>query len=246
MKKISVLIIEDEPIIAADLEDRLHEMGYETAGPFSYGEEAVEWFSMNNVDIVLMDIQLSGQMDGVETAYKIQEIRSVPLVFLTSNADPLTFARAKKTHPAAFLTKPFRGKDLQHSIELAISRSEPEPDIPETKVEIGSSNWFGDRVFIKFKDRMIRIFLADILWIEADDYYCRLITLDKEYLITQTLKQLGETLAVVPGFLRIHRSYIVNSNHIEEIGDLFVVIHKKQIPISKSAKEELTAWLIKI
>ncbi|HAD14313.1 MAG TPA: hypothetical protein DCF33_17975, partial [Saprospirales bacterium] len=65
MKKISVLIIEDEPIIAADLEDRLHEMGYETAGPFSYGEEAVEWFSMNNVDIVLMDSQLSGQMDGV-------------------------------------------------------------------------------------------------------------------------------------------------------------------------------------
>lgn len=246
MKKISILILEDEPIIAADLEDRLTDMGYEVDGPFSSGEEALLWLKENDTDIILMDIQLAGQMDGVETAQKMMEMKPYPIIFLTSNADPLTFARAKKTLPSAFLSKPFRGKDLQHSIELAISKGNRDTELPDSKEETGLANLFPDRVFIKFKDRLVRIFLADILWIEADDYYCRLMTFDKEYLITQTLKQLGDTMVNVPGFFRVHRSFIVNSRHIEEIGDLFVVINKKQIPVSKTAKEELTAWLIKI
>ena len=123
MKKIRVLIVGDEPIIAADLEDRLAEMGYEVAQQCASGEEALLFLVKENIDLVLMDIQLEGEWDGIQTAQMILEKRLIPIIYLTSNADDATFERAKETQPAAVLSKPFRGKDLKHAIELAIPRS---------------------------------------------------------------------------------------------------------------------------
>ncbi len=246
MKTIRVLLVEDEPIIAADLADRLADMGYEVAQQCSSGEEALAFFQQHEVDLVLMDIKLEGQLDGVETARKMLAQRVLPIIYLTSNSDDATFNRAKSTLPAAFLTKPFRGKDLQHAIELAITRTQPVSTKPEATPETREAHLFKDRLFLKVKDRMIRLFLTDILWVEADDYYCKLITKDKEYLITQPLKQMEEALFAMPAFMRVHRSFIVNLSHIEEIGDLFVSIHKKQIPLNKSSKEELVLRLQKI
>ncbi|MDX1913035.1 MAG: response regulator [Saprospiraceae bacterium] len=248
MKKIRVLVVEDEPIIAADLEDRLAEMGFEVVAQCSSGEEVLQVLDKETVDLVLMDVQLDGELDGIETAQKMKDKHTVPLIYLTSNADEATFSKALATAPAAFLSKPFRGKDLRHAIELAIARSAlsiPEPETAEHHTE-RNSFLFGDRIFIKVKDRMIRIFLDDILWVEADDYYCKLATREKEYLITQTLKQMGGSLETLPAFMRIHRSYIVNLAHVEEIGELHVTIQKKQIPLNRNAKEELTSRLYKI
>ncbi|MCC6412125.1 MAG: response regulator [Saprospiraceae bacterium] len=246
MKKIRVLIVEDEPIIAADLEDRLTEMGFEIVGQSASGEQALLLFEKGNLDLVLMDIQLEGALDGIQTAQKMLAKQPLPIIYLTSNADDATFNRAKNTLPAAFLTKPFRGKDLQHAIELAISRGTPTQQPTTSNDEKSDTYLFNDRLFIKVKDRMLRLFLNEILWLEADDYYCKLVTREKEFLITQTLKQMGESLSGIPEFLRVHRSYIVNLSHVEEIGDLFVLIHKKQIPLNKSSKEELTVRLKKI
>lgn len=247
MKKISILLVEDEPIIAADLEDRLADMGFEVAHTCASGEDALAPFREQMPDIVILDIQLEGQWDGVQTAGKLLEIRSVPIIFLTSNADEATFNRAKSTQPAAYLSKPFRGKDLKHAIELAITQNKAITE-PQTKPEKAESeaHLYSDRLFIRFKDRMVRIFLQEILWLEADDYYCKLATKEKEYLVTQTLKQMFESLSRLPDFMRIHRSYIVNIRHIEEIGDQFVVVQKKQIPINRAAKDELLNLLHKI
>jgi DNA-binding LytR/AlgR family response regulator len=246
MKKIRVLIVEDEPIIAADLEDRLTAMGYEVADQCSSGEEALRLLQRENADLILMDIQLDGALDGIETAQKILEKNLLPIIYLTSNTDDATFARAKSTHPAAFLTKPFRGKDLQHAIELAITRAEPIKQAVDRAAENSDAYLFNDRIFIKVKDRMVRIFLTEILWLEADDYYCRLVTKEKEFLITQPLKQMGESLSPIQEFMRVHRSFIVNLSHVEEIGDLFVSINKRQIPLNRASKEELTTRLQKI
>lgn len=246
MKKLRVLIVEDEPIIAADLADRLTDMGYEVAQQFSSGEEALTYVDQNELDLVLMDIKLEGKLDGIETAQKLQEKHPYPIIYLSSNTDEPTFARAKSTLPAAFLTKPFRGKDLQHAIELAVSRATPAMPRQEASAENPNAYLFKDRLFIKVKDRMVRIFLRDILWLEADDYYCKLITLEKEFLITQPLKQMGESFSGIPEFMRVHRSYIVNLSQIEEIGDLYVLIQKKQIPLNKSSKDEITARLQRI
>ena len=246
MKKLRVLIVEDEPIIAADLADRLTEMGYEVAQQFSSGEEALSFVHQNEVDLVLMDIKLEGILDGIETAQKLQERHPHPIIYLSSNTDAPTFTRAKSTLPAAFLTKPFRGKDLQHAIELAVARATPATQPKDVSAEKNNAYLFKDRLFIKVKDRMVRIFLRDILWLEADDYYCKLVTQEREFLITQPLKQMGESFSGIPEFMRVHRSYIVNLSQIEEIGDLFVLINKKQIPLNKTSKDEITACLQRI
>jgi len=246
MEKTRVLIVEDEPIIAADLEDRLTDMGYEVAQQCSNGAEALKFIQDNLVDLVLMDIHLEGPLDGIQTAQLILEKHTLPIIYLTGNADDATFNRAKKTLPAAFLSKPFRGKDLKHAIDLAITREVPKPQ-PQSEPGEGTDAYlFKDRLFLKVKDRMIRIFLSEILWLEADDYYCKMVTREKETLITQTLKQLNESIAGNPEFMRVHRSYIVNLAHVEEIGDLHVQINKKQIPINKASKDELITRLQKI
>lgn len=246
MDNIRILIVEDEPIIAADLEDRLTDMGFDIAGQCDSGEAALELVQQKVPDLILMDIRLSGRLDGIETTKKILEKQVVPVIFLTSNSDEDTFTRAKSTFPAAFLTKPFRGKDLKHAIELAVSRAAP-ASVDTPVAEAAEQTYlFKDRIFIKSKDRMIRLFLQDILWLEADDYYCKLVVTGKEILITQTLKQIGETLAGVSELMRVHRSYIVNLAHVEEIGDLHLSIGKKHIPINKASKEELLTRLRKI
>jgi len=247
MDNIRILIVEDEPIIAADLADRLIEMGYDIAGQCSSGEEALELAPGVLPDLILMDIQLDGAMDGIETATRINRKQHIPVIFLTSNSDDATFSRAKATMPAAFLSKPFRGKDLKHAIDLAISRASKTPPPAPTSPDTTEQTYlFQDRIFIKSKDRLVRLFLHDILWLEADDYYCRLVTPEKEILITQTLKQIGETLAEVPGLMRVHRSYIVNLAHVEGIGDSSVYIGKKQIPINKTSRNDIIARLQRI
>ncbi|MBK9015235.1 MAG: response regulator [Saprospiraceae bacterium] len=193
MEKVTILIVEDDPIIGADLQDRLLEMGYDTVGPYPSGEEAITIFSATSPpDLVIMDIQLEGQWDGIETARQLLEKHSsLPIIFLTSNSDDATFGKAKTTKPAAFLSKPFRGRDLKHAIELAIAQSALRKETTSEATAEENAFLLKDRLFIKVKDRMVRLFFSDILWVEADDYYCKVVTKEKEYLVTQTLKKSG-------------------------------------------------------
>ncbi len=105
---------------------------------------------------------------------------------------------------------------------------------------------FRDRLFIKVQDRVVRIFLYDVLWVEAFDYYSKIITRHKGYLVTQTLKKLDDVLSVSPEMMRVHRSYMVNLKHIDEVGELFITINEQVLPISRVAKKELVARWQKI
>lgn len=246
MQAIRILIVEDDPIIAADLEDRISEMGYAVLGPVASGEEALTFFPKNSPDLVIMDIHLAGDWDGIETTRRIRASHALPIIFLTSNADEATFAQAKAVHPQAFISKPFRGKDLKHAIELAISQSAREQSATPAAAVEDSSFLLHDRLFLKMNERMVRLFFHDILWVEADDYYCKIVTREREYLVGQTLKKFSEALVAVPELMRVHRSYMVNLTHIEEIGDLYLYINRRQIPVSKTSKEELMARFHKV
>lgn len=244
MENINILIVEDDPIIAADLQDRLTEAGFAVWGPVASGEEALAFFNRENKpDLLLMDIQLEGKLDGIETTRRIRLLHDLPVVFLTSNSDDSTFAKAKEVNPQAFLSKPFRGRDLMHAIELAIRQavSELKPDAPAREQE--NAFLLKDRLFIKNKDRMVRLFFEDILWVEADDYYCKVVTPNKEFLVTKTLKKFSEELAGLSEFIRVCRSHIVNLKHVEEISDLYLFIGKNKIPVSRNVREELMTKL---
>lgn len=249
MEKKNVLIVEDEPIIAADLHDRLTDLGYCVTGSVDSGEEALKMVRLQAPDLILLDVQLAGTLDGVDTALQLREITETPLIFLTSNSDEATFRRARKAAPKAFLSKPFRGRDLDHAIKLAIGRpSSNNPSaamvdkpLPEEAIQASQ-----DRLFIKVKDRLIRLMFSDILYLEADDYYCKVYTEEKVYLATKTLKKLSAQLPSDAPFFRCHRSYVVNLERITEIGEIYIFLDKRKVPLSRSKRAEILVLVNKM
>ncbi len=165
---------------------------------------------------------------------------NIPIIYLTANADEATFERAKPTRPQAFISKPYKKLDLQRAIELAISRmAEQHQTISTTTTEESSETPFilSDRIFVRYKNKMVKLFLKDILYIEAERSYCRIQANDTEFLLSMPLRVLAEKLDSGQ-FFRIHRSFIVNLRQIDEIAETHIVVSKKVIPIGKSYKEE--------
>ncbi|MEL7161973.1 MAG: response regulator transcription factor [Bacteroidota bacterium] len=237
----SILIVEDDPIIAADLQDRLGEMGHTVEEVCYRGEQAIASYAAAACDLVLMDIQLEGKLDGVETALALRTQGAERIIFLTSNSDDANFKRAKAAAPRAFLSKPFRGRDLRHAIELALADVRPSPASPNTAEEEGTI--VEDRIFVKARGRHLRVFLDDILWIEADDYYAKVITVEREYLVTKTLKKVENQLPVSSFFFRINRSAIVNLKRITEVGETNLFFGEKRLGVNRSSRAKVVARL---
>ncbi len=115
-----ILIVEDEVIIAMELEDRLKDLGYNVLPPVSSGKEALQKVAKFSPDLVLMDIRLKGEMDGITTAAKIREQVEIPIVYLTAHTDTQTLNRAKTTQPFGYLIKPFAERELRITLEIAL------------------------------------------------------------------------------------------------------------------------------
>ncbi|PSB35621.1 hybrid sensor histidine kinase/response regulator [filamentous cyanobacterium Phorm 46] len=126
MNPIKILVVEDEVIVAEDIAGRLKKLGYIVTGTVVSGEEALEKVAEERPDLVLMDIVLKGDMDGIITAEKIRAKVDVPIVFLTAYADDKTLRRAKLTNPFGYIIKPFQQHDLRVAIEIALHRHEIE------------------------------------------------------------------------------------------------------------------------
>ena len=239
---IKILIVEDEMIIAANTSLQLTNLGYEVSGIVSRGEEALIHIEESLPDIILLDIQLKGELDGIETAHQMQKKFNIPIIYLTSNVDDANFERAKKTNPYAFISKPFKKLDLQHAIELTANRIiENEIKVVE---ELANEPSFvlSDRIFVRHNDRIVKIIIADILYIEADRNYCRIHSKGKIYLLVVTLKDIEKKLPK-EYFIRVHRSYIINLLQIDEVAAKHLVISRKAIPLSKSLRADLMTRL---
>jgi len=236
---IKILIVEDEMIIAANISMQLNKLGYKISGIISRGEEILNSIKEDEPDISVLDIQLEGELDGIEAAKLVQMDYEIPIIFLTSNTDDTYFNRAKEIEPYAFISKPFKKLDLQHAIELAVNRMMTEDAL--LSKEGGNCDEpiiLSDRIFVRCNDKMVKIIINEIYYIEADRNYCRIFSKDKEYLIVMTLKDIDEKLSN-EHFLRIHRSYIVNLYHIDEVATSHVVISKKAVPLSKVLRSDL-------
>lgn len=237
---IKILVVEDEIIIAAKISMHLTKLGYEVTGILPRGEEALVSVEENRPDIVIMDIRLKGGMNGIDTAIRMQKIADIPVIFLTANADEATFNKAKAAKPYAFLSKPYKQTDLQRAIELTISRLvADENKLPPGDSDINDQPYIlSDRIFVRQREKMIKIIVADILYIEADRNYCRIFTKTNEYLLSITLKTIEEKLNNHI-FLRVHRSYLINLSHIDAVADDHVIINQKAVPVSAGLKENL-------
>lgn len=120
MKKKQILIVEDERIVAEGIKMSLQELGYCVSGVVSSGEEAIIEVKENNVDLVLMDITLRGEMNGIEAATRIHARFDIPFVYLTAHADDKTMERAKITEPFGYIFKPYENRDLHSTIMKAL------------------------------------------------------------------------------------------------------------------------------
>ncbi len=129
MGKIRVFVVEDEAIVAMDIEERLANMGYEPVGRASTGRDAIELVGQVKPDLVLMDIRLQGDMDGIAAATEIRQKYSAPVVFLTAHAENDTLELAKMAQPYSYLVKPFRDPDLKSAIEIARHKYETDRKI---------------------------------------------------------------------------------------------------------------------
>ncbi len=239
MHKIRILIVEDEMLIAANIAMQLENYGYEIVGIIPRGEEALKVVANEQPDLVLMDINLKGEIDGIQTALAMQKTGKIPVIYLTANTDDAHFNRAKATNPYAFISKPFKKLDLQHAVDLAVERILRENNEPKTEQ---NKLVLDDRIFVKQNDLMCKILISDILYLEADRNYCQVYTKDKNYLLVNTLRNMEDKLPAET-FQRIHRSFIVNLNFVNEFNHSNITVGSKILPLSKELRPELMARL---
>lgn len=131
-----ILVVEDEAIAAEAIRKRLQKLGYAVPSTASRGEEAVKKAEEHMPDLVLMDIVLQGEMDGIEAAEQIHTRFNIPVVYLTAYSDEKTLLRAKITEPFGYIIKPFKERELQIAIEIALFKHEMESKLKE------KNEWF--------------------------------------------------------------------------------------------------------
>lgn len=240
---INILVTEDESIVRKDIERSLKKLGYNVVGSADTGEKAIELAIGLKPDIALMDIMLKGEMTGIEAAAKIKEQIDIPIIFLTAYADEGTLAKAKITEPHGYILKPFKEIDIHTSIEMAIHKHKKEREL---KVEadllrsLTRHKEDAQYIFVKHQSTLVKLEVEEVLYVEALKDYVIVNTPEENYTIHSTMKDIERKLPK-RHFMRIHRSYIVNTDKIKAItaSGLELQGGDKEIPIGGSYKDAL-------
>jgi DNA-binding LytR/AlgR family response regulator len=247
MANTKVFILEDENIVAKDIEQSLKKLGYNVIGIASSGEKVKELLNKGiQPEIFLMDIMIKGEMDGIEVAEYVKEVYNLPVIFLTAYADENTLSKAKITEPYGYILKPFKEIDLHTTIEMALYKhqktAEMKKELDVYSTLVSESTNGKDYIFVKNKSKLIKISVEDLFYVEALKDYVNFYAKHGKYTIHSTMKDVESKL---PGkfFARVHRSFIVNLDKILSIehvnGRLQLEGLEKSVPIGGSYKDEL-------
>ncbi|KPM49781.1 LytR/AlgR family response regulator transcription factor [Jiulongibacter sediminis] len=236
---IKILLIEDEGIIAADMENMLGKMGYEVLETaMDYGEALIR-LADETPDLILLDVNLGGKKDGIDLAETINEKYQIPFIFTTSYSDGPTIERAKKVNPTNYLVKPFKQEQLFTAIELALFKiSKKVAEEEDHRPEESDNLVIKDALFIKDKYRYTKLPLSDILWLKAEGNYVEIHMAERKELIRSSLGQFIEKINR-KNFFRTHKSYAVNLEYLTRVEPTEVFILDTAIPISKTFSEDL-------
>jgi len=216
MDNINVLIIEDTKAESDALVKVLNTNNYNIIGIATSYKDALDLFYNNKIDIVVIDIFLNGNPDGITFAETINVVpdASRPFVFLTSSTDRKIFERAKLTQPFSFLMKPFNELEILYAMEMAVEKFYAQNDVflsDEEDTVISK-----DYMFIKKGKSLKKVLLNDIIYIDVEEKYCNIITEKEKFVILISLTKILDLLDNVM-FCRTHRNFIVNTEKIQEI-----------------------------
>ncbi|AWW29068.1 DNA-binding response regulator [Echinicola strongylocentroti] len=229
MKKI--LIVEDELDLAENLEEILSVLGYNLAPVISDGNMVLDYLNYSQPDLILMDVLIDGDMDGIDLAKKIKENYQIPIIFLTGYSDKIILDRISKVIYEGYLLKPFHIETLKTCLYLTFKNQEgPKQQIkPKT---------------LKIRDKgfMVPVPVEDITVLEADGLYTKIHTLSKPYTIRDILKDVTEKLPD-DSFLRIHKSFTININHIHAYNAKELTVGNQVIPMRRGFLKKLKGIL---
>jgi len=231
MNKVKIAVVEDELIIADNICSSLESLGYQVFEPAITFTEGKNLVDKERPDIVILDINLSGRKDGIDLAHYIKENYDIPFIFLTAHADKATIERAKKVNPPAYLVKPFREEELYTSIEVAIFNHEQN----KANQPQGSRKQF---IYIKQKNQFLKLRFEDILFLKVEHVYLDIYTVQGEkHMLRESLNDFETKLN--EDFIRIHRSCIVNVNHIDLIESQAIKIASYELPLARKYRTSL-------
>ncbi len=232
MQTIRILIVEDEWIVSEEIRELLVKAGYEVIGQAEGGQEALAILDRTPADVVLLDINIKGQIDGIELAHQINQKLTCAIIFLTAYDNDHFINRAKELKPSAFIIKPFEARNLQLAVEMAFNNLIEANNPPKNDSYIIS-----DFIFIREQSRFRKIALDSIYYAEATGSYTNIYSENGKFTLAINLKTFEENLNH-DQFLRVHRSYLVNLTLVDEYEGNRLFIKGSAIPISLSHKEE--------
>ena len=234
MEKISVMIVEDLSLVAEDIASKLKKHDLDVTGIYSNAEEAIQSLEERIPDLILMDIQLAGALDGISAAQIINEKYSIPIIYLSEYVDKPTLERAKKTLPANYLAKPFHENDLVRAIEIAFTNWQVRGNV--------SHNILRNHIFIKADQSHVKLSYSDIIYLEADRAYCNVVTETKTYIQSNNMSHIFDQINH-KDFIRVHRSHVINVNKITEIEGNIIKLGRHSVEMSRAMRDELIGKL---
>ncbi len=243
MQQLKVLIIEDDEIIAQDIKELLMDWQYMVIGNATNAIDGLALFQDKKPDIALVDVQLNGKADGIDLVEQFNQLGRIPVIFLTGSSDSQTVERAKKALPSAYLLKPFDERNLHISLELAISNfyGNQEKNVvanksSEIKLTADSFLRNGNTLFIKQNYRFVKISLDDIIYVEADGNYSKIVLKHQKILVRLSLNAVLERLEEEI-LTRVNRSFAINIKWIEEFNDSEIIVNGKEISLTSAYKD---------
>jgi len=239
MGKIRIGLVEDEVIIADDLQALLVGLGYDCADPCGTYEEAIEMLETCKPELAILDINIGSKRDGIDVAKYIRANFDIPFIFLTASSDVNTVARARETLPNAYLVKPFQKEDLYTAIEVAVYNFNHQNKVVVPDATKAAGRQVRDSLFIKEGDYFHKVRFDDILYLSSEHVYVTVHTEKRKYLVRSSMQEFLEGFDASQ-FIRVHRSYVVNINKVEKINTSTILLPQQlEVPLSKNCREEL-------
>ncbi len=231
-----ILIVEDDTLISESVGDILRMLDHQVVGVADNAQNALELCNQHQPEIALLDIQIAGDIDGVELAEIIRDQFDIPFIFTTAFADNATISRARDMGPFGYLVKPYGVKEVNAAIQVA--KASFDRLKKAEKANSSMSKIIDNSLFLKVENKLIKVKIDDILFVEAKGDYALFKTKAKGYIVHTTIKKVQDRLEAF-NFQKVHRSFVVNISKIIDIEESNLLIDDKVIPISRANKDSL-------